>query len=492
SLAKLVPVIITDPVFTLHLIRLANQLNRNADTQANTVELAVSTLGLNRIRSLCQSLPVIKMNNASVPHKQYFHAIDNSYHAATQAVSLCRFPGDSVINETRIAALFYGVGHWALWRYAPQQMSEIKIGIYEDKKDVVLAENDVIGCTVQQISEGLVEAWGLSKLGVEALKHTTSPDTEMLDQLHRFAEEGESSFDEEQLRDIKQLLNANFYPVKLANWLALTVPYGWYKSKSRRLIEIISDFLKQPEDKTISQLHQNCVQSSREFHIDGLMNSAALMLLLPSKQVLNYRMESKAASRKKQAIEQPKQVAKSKPKTAPTVTQIADGFRSKEKFQELATQLLKKPDLYPTDREIYVDLVRGLRNGLGLSRVSIFEVDEQGTMSPVLQSGFSDNDPMRRFTLNLEVPSLFKKLSQKSLAVWMADHNREQIRSELPERFKACSNQKSFVLMSLARGGKTVAFIYCDHGSLENEMSQFFFKYFKYICGAANVCLGRR
>ncbi|MEH6628238.1 MAG: HDOD domain-containing protein [Motiliproteus sp.] len=489
SLNRLVPVINTDPVFTMHLTRLANQLNKNIDTQVNTVALAVSTLGLTRIQNLCSQLPVMKINHASVAHKQYFQSLDNSYHASVQATALCRFPGASMLNDTRTAALFYGIGHWALWRYAPYQMSDSKVGIYEQHKDVVLAQNDALGCTIQQISEALVQEWSLSGLGVQALKHSTSPDAEMLEKLHRFSQ-GNEDFSEDESREIKLLLNSNYYPVKLANWLAWTVPYGWHKPKTLRLMEIISDFLTLPEDKTATFLHQNCVQGSREFNIDGIMGAAALMLLIPSDQVPAYRIDGKKPEDKNTAKISPS-TAKRSIRQLPGAITVEDTFKDKEIFQKLVTKLLKQPELYSSEREIYVDLARGLKSGLGLERLSIFQVDENNLLVPTLQSGFADKAPMRRFTLSLNIPSLFKKLSHKSLAVYMADHNRDKIRAELPERFKLCAHQKSFVLMSLFKAGQPVAYIYADHGDAETPVSEFFFKYFKYICGAASTCINK-
>ncbi len=503
SLRDLVPVIVRDPVVCFHLIREANSLNKNADTQANSVELAVATLGLDRIQALVTALPVIRINHASVPHKQYFHAVDNSYHAAVQARFLCRFPGQSVINDTGIAALFYGIGHWAMWRYAPQRMSEVKIGIYEQHKDVVLAENDVLGCTIQQISEALVQEWKLSDLAVQALQHRTSPDAEMLDQLHRHAR-GDDSLDDEQIKEVKRLLNASFYPVKLANWLALTVPYGWEKEKAQRLLEIINDFLNGDESETASSLHRNCVDASRGQHIDGIMSPAALMLLLPSDRILSYRLDGKkpatagsgvparrtpAAAPRQQPLPA---TATTRSEAAPVAKKIEDEFRDKDKFLQLANKMLKQPGDYEDNQAVFADLIRGLRIGLGLQRLSLFRVDDGGQLLPLLHSGFTEKDPIRRLTLNLEVPSLFKKLSHKPVAVWMSDHNRDQIRAELPERFKACSNQHSFLLMSLFRGQQPIAYIYADHGPGYTPVSQFYFKYFKYLCGAVNLCLSKR
>ncbi len=483
SLKQFQPVIASDPVLAVHAIGLANQLNRNPDTDVSTADLAVATLGMDHLHALTEKLPVIKINHQSVPHKQYFHTIANSYHAATQATNLCRFSNPAVVNETRTAALVYGVGHWALWRYAPRQMSEVKIRIYEQGADTALAEDDVLGCTIQDISQHLAESWHLSRLAVEALRHATSPDAEMLDKLHRYAGNNDNLSDAD-LREVKQLLNAPFYPVKLANWLSLTVPYGWTQPKALRLIELITDFLQQPPDDVIKRLHQNCLTASRQYHIAGILSPAAMLLLLPSDQVLSYRLESPSG------VSTPR--VNDSPAPAPQPAAEPEAEDSPMADEALYAQILKRlgtaPSLYSDETQLLTDLLRGLRLGLGLERVALFRA-EQGNLAPFKQSGFARGELLPRFTQSLKVPSLFKKLAQKPLAVWINTDNRERIWAELPERFKGICHQHSLILTSLFIDGEARYIIYADRGDALRMLSRFDFKQFKQLATAASRCL---
>ncbi|WP_207062535.1 HDOD domain-containing protein [Motiliproteus sp. SC1-56] len=493
SLNQLVPLVQRDPVLNLHLVRQANALNRNKETGVNTADLTLSTLGLDHLKTLCETLPVMQFNAASVPHKQYAHALGNSYHAWVQAGALCRFTSPSVIADTRTAALFYGVGHWALWRYAPLQMSAIKARIYEAQEDMVLAEDDILGCTIQQISEALVRAWGVSELAVEALRHATSPDADMLALLHRHAEAGDE-MDEPELRAIKQLLNAPFYPVKLANWLALTVPYGWQEPKALRLQAIIADFLHAPLDTVISDLHSRCAQASREHRIDGVMTPAAQLLLLPSELVLNYRlspsggrprvrgMERLSTLRAEQAARHPAPAASQEPPlTAPADPQL---------FRRITDALAAAERADASAESVYQDLLSGLHQGLGLSRVSLMEVTAGLELRPLCQAGMLPDAPLARFTFNLEIPSLFKQLSRKPSLIWVGSHNQAQLWPQLPERFKRICHPRSFVLISLFRKGKPQAYLYGDAGP-EASLSGKQVLDFKEICSAANRALNQ-
>ncbi len=499
SLQKLVAPIERDPVFALHLVKLGNELNRNPNTHVGTVELGVSTLGMDRIAGLCEQLPTIQINHSSVAHKQYFHAIANSFHAAIQAADLCRFPGKDVINETRMAALFYGVGHWALWRYAPVQMSAVMIKIHEEQADVVLAENDVFGCTIQQLSLELARSWKLSNLALEALDHDNSPDHAFLDKIHRYALRTEE-FSEEDTREIKQLLSASFYPVKLANWLALTQAHGWQSAKSLRLVEIITDFLRRPAGEVASRINANTVKASRLYHIKGIMAPAAQMLLLPSDMVLNYRLENPEdiAPSSIPGVAEPKKLATSNthnhlpPPAIESSDDLPTELADPEVFKEIAERLMHQPQHYEKVNDIYNDLLRAIGQGIGLDRVMLYSLDEDNSLQGAARIGMLANDPITRFSLSLEIPSIFKRMGHKPQALWVASHNRSKIWQELPTRFRSICHQQSFMLMSLFRGKQLIGFVYADREQQELAISPFQFKSFKNICAASNLCLSKK
>ncbi|MEH6824317.1 MAG: HDOD domain-containing protein [Motiliproteus sp.] len=504
SLQQIQPIIGRDPVLTMHCISLANRLNRNPDTDVSTIELAVSTLGLTRIVELTGKLPAIRLNYASVPHKQYFHALADSYHAATQAAALCRYKDRALINNTRTAALFYAVGHWALWRYAPQQMSQIKIRVYEQQQDTALAEYEILGCTVQQLSEQLVELWSLSQLAGEALQHQTSPDAELLQQVHLQAEHSQT-LTELQKRNAKQLINTLAYPVKLANWLALTATLGWTHPKTLQIIGFISDFRQTSVDETTAKLHQQCVQSSHQHPLPGLLSPAALLLLLPSELVLNYRIDTKDLGTDPTkniltSVISPKKLLSIKLLTSsltstPATTAAQDGppdplaatFRDEAIFHQTLQQLLSPSTQINTLRQVLALLKRGLVPGLGLERLICFTIDTAMQLSPV-----SDPDSatdLSHFTLNLNIPSLFKKMSQKQLAVWVHSDNRARIWTELPEPFKALCHPQSFALISLFEGNQPALMLYADRHPQDLAISAFQFQKFKQLAVAANRCI---
>jgi HD-like signal output (HDOD) protein len=533
SLQQLQPVINRDPVLSMHCVSLANRLNRNPDTDVSTIELAVSTLGLHQIIELASQLPAIKLNNGSVPHKQYFHALSNSFHAATQAALLCRYKDPALINSTRTAALFYGIGHWALWRYAPLQMSQIKIRLYEQDQDTAFAESEVLGCTIQEISEQLVERWQLSRLAAEALQHAASPDAELLQQVHLQAKHPTEVTDEHS-REVKQLLNATFYPVKLANWLALTTPRGWDHPKTHRIIGLIGDFLQLSPDHTSLSLHQNCVAASHQHTMPGLLSPAALMLLLPSDLALNYRLDTddltdspgtKRSGNGLPAIINPKKMRARKqaagnpsthkqradpqvPTSAPVKSQEASSgpkpspkpstddnetlaFRDQALYRQCLQQLLSPTPAIQTPEQALELLQQGAIEGLGLERMLCLAIDHAMQLTPICHQGCTPDDLLTRLTLNLQIPSLLKKMTAKPVAIRVHAENLLRIQAELPEHFKAASHPRSFALISLFEGKRPALILYADRAQPEAVISEPQFKKLKQLAAAANQCLAR-
>lgn len=484
SMQQLIPIINRDPVMSMHCIGLANRLNRNPDTDVSTIDLAVSTLGLDRINQLAHELPAIKLNIDSVAHKQYFHALANSYQAATHAQMLCRFKDTAMVNTTRTAALLYGIGHWALWRYAPQQMSQIKIRIYELHQDTALAEAEELGCTIQDISERLINSWNLSRLAEEALQHQTSPNDEMLQQLHLHATDP-TQLDSGQERDTKQLLNAPFYPVKLANWLALTAPLGWAHAKTRRVEQLISDLLQQPTGEVSSLLHQNCAQASREHPMTGLMTPAGLMLLLPSALLLNYRVPGATVSAQRSVKPTATQETAADQRQEPSEGQ----YRDRALYIEAFARLTRQADSFSSRDDVLKLLLRAAVDGLGIERVLCYHVNYQLRMTPLGHRGCSNGEPLASLTLNLSIPGLFKRLSQKTLTAWINDQNRDKAWPSLPERFKKICHPRSFIISSFFGKEPQPLICYADMKDPERQLSEFQSKQYKRIIAAVDHCL---
>lgn len=488
SLQQLATIIATDPVFTLHLIHKANDLNQNSNNEANSADLGVSTLGMDHLVKLIDEVPIIKMKPNSVPHRWYYRSLDASLHASIQAADFCLFPNANVVADTKLAAMFYAVGHWALWRYAPIEMSGIKDAVFRQKKTPSQAEQSILGCTIQEISAFLVNHWHLSTLANEALQQPLLPDEKTLKHLQAFTAEPNSLSDDQQ-KTMRHLMSSKHYPVTLANWFVQEVEIDWNSEQSQRIQQCIADLLKTDVDQSRRCILQNAISVSQLAQTEGLLTPAAQLLMLPSDFHIPYEMnQTKAETTKTTSTVQKKTADKTANKNDYL---LEDDFKNKELFQQVCRKLLLQEGGCDSVKEVYKALVHGLKEALGYQRTCLLKVDEYSTVSVAALSGFNGQEPMRRFTQKLAVPGLLNKITKKTSAIMMNDQNRLQLKQQMSDRFKVCTHQTSFALMSVHHNDQPTLLIYVDHGDSPIEISPFFFKYYKAICNAASQRLSQ-
>lgn len=484
----------SDPVLCLHMVRKAAQMHQAKNSTVTSIDHAISSLGLDNISAVTKETKALKLNPSSVSQKMYFRYIAVSQHAAFQANAWLTARRAHFVEEAYLATLFYGVGHWMLWQHAALHMSAIQVKLREERADVVLAETDVLGCTVQEISRGILEHWGVSELACVSLEHETSPNKKTLAQLHQRAL-GDPRLTTEDLREINHLVQEKFFPVKLANWLALTANLGWRQNKTMKIIDIINDYLKGEIADTINELHINCARASRQYHVAGTMAPAAEMLLLPSDLQVNYRLSAKEAgllSDKHPAIFKPEVAAPAPEPEEEVAAAIAPKpeYEDEHIYKQIADRFLKGSDLYTQPKHILQGLVQGINRGLGFERVGLYVVNNRNhSLKTAFSVGFDEDHPITSFQFNLEIPSLFKKLRDKPGCIWVTPDNHEKMSHMLPDVYRPWVAANGVLLMSVFFGKSAIAIVHADYGQQGGEITEFHHERFRYLCSAATLSL---
>ncbi len=347
ALIELNKLIKADPLLCLHIASLAGSLHAAKDSEVTSIDHAINSIGMNKLERLIQRLPSIRLSAHSVADKMYFRAVANSQHAATQTREwLVQSRGGLFAEESFLAALFYGVGHWALWHSAPLHMSKIQIRIREQGNTPEQAEKAVLGCSIASISKGLVELWHLSSLALTALEQDAPLNPQMRTRLHQRAL-GDARLDADDLRSLNHLTQQKFFPIKLANWLALNVPYGWQSDPALHTIDIINDYLKGKLATTCATLHKNCALAARQYHVVGTLSPAAELLMLPSPLQGGYKLS--AAEQQRIITQQPGTPLTENATPAQSVAAMSAGVTSIEETPVKVTpqQIKKTPAAAP-------------------------------------------------------------------------------------------------------------------------------------------------
>ncbi|WP_428034371.1 HDOD domain-containing protein [Amphritea sp.] len=536
SVIQLSKLIKSDPLLCFHVALAAGTLHHEKQSEITGIDHAIGSLGLHKLDELINSLPTTRLNPTSTAQKMYFRSVANSHHAATQVqqwLKQCR--GGMFAEESYLAALFYSIGHWMLWYFAPLHMSKIQIMIREKKASPELAETRILGCTIDGISKRLLTHWPASNLARVTLENSTPLNRQMILQLHQRAL-SDPRLDGDQLRQLNHLTQQKFFPVKLGNWLALAANYGWGNEATLHLIDIINDYLRAELDHTTAFLHQNCVLAARNYHVAGILSPATEMLMLDSELAPNYRLtavdrklfnlpataqqqtapakavnipaaptrptdapNSLAANLSADDINKDNaddfviEISDSASETSPPAADTpnpADDFIDKDTYRQYLQRFNELGDYYSQGTQVLSDLLKGLVSGLGIKRAALIILPPKSkTIKVVKTAGFGGSHSLLNSTHALGPKSLFSRLNEKPACLLVNQSNREQIKAMLPSTFIPYVSDQNYLMISLFASNRSVVIIYADRDGTAEGVQDFHHQKFKDLCRSAGRCL---
>ncbi len=490
-----------DPVLSLHVTRLAQQRHAQKGTAVTGIDHAIASIGFDQIETLSRELQVIRPHPHNVAQTNFFRAVSDSQHAAIQAAAWVQLKQLPYVEEARLAALFYGLVHWLLWLYAPLHKQQFQIEVIEHNASPVDVERRIFGCTTQELGKSLAETWQLTQLTQAALDHATSPSLTELKRLHLRAIK-DPRLEQSDLRQLNHLVQQHYYPVKLANWMALTVGRGWHNPRAARMFDIITDYLGLSHHETQVLLHRLCAEASREYHVPGVMAPAAELLLIPSAQHLPYRLSEReiALYRKNLPHYQPHRPIPDPAPQQPPAAQVGEAEPHYEPpallnpliYEQISARLQHGYELYSQPAPILQGLLQAVHRGLGLERVALCLIQRrEHRLRAVKALGFEHQHPLHTLEIDLETPGLFKRLAEKTACLWINADNRVQVSRALPADCRDWLLSHDSLLMSVADAEGPLALIYADRGNQSAALTEFHQQHFRSLCSGATLALKR-
>lgn len=492
TLVQLGHLIRRDPVLSLHVTRLAQTHHETKGSCVTSVDHAIASIGMDRIEQLAGELDTIKLHLHSVAQRSFFRAIAASHHASVQAADWIHYKRLPYAEEARLAALFYGLVHWMLWLYAPLHKDRFQIAVVDENRNPVTAEREIFGCTTQEMGRALADQWKLTDLTLQALDHNTSPSLSTLKQLHMRALK-DPRLEDQDLRQLNHLVQQHYFPVKLANWMTLTVSRGWDHPRAERMFDIISDYLDLSLGDTMARLHRNCAAAAHGYHVPGVMAPAAELLLIPSTRQRPYRLTDPERHVYEKRFPAP--VAPPEPETAEaTPSEDSKPFKPELLNPYIYDQVLERLnngyDLYTQPAHILQGLLQGLNRGLGLERVALWLVRPQNaTLTTARVVGIETDAPMAHLAVDLKQPGLLSRLCEKPAMLAIDTSNRERIQAALPAELRSWLGADDCLLMSIFHGQRPIAVIYADRIGATDPLAAFHREHFRTLCVAATRAL---
>ncbi|QSI76092.1 MULTISPECIES: HDOD domain-containing protein [Niveibacterium] len=248
SASALASIILQDAALTTKVLKLANSAYFNPSrAHISTVSRALVVLGFDAVANMALSLVLIDALLRGGVRERVVTEMARAFHAAVQARTLAALKADPNPEEVFISALLARVGEMAFWCFgdeAAQSLdSTLSTGVPAE-----VAEQNVLGYRLRQITLGLVKDWRLGGL------------------LTSVIEQGERGGDREK-------------SVALAHSLARQAEGGWEAPATRQVLDQISKHLDRPLDEILPLITDNAVAAAQAAVNYGAHEAARLIPL---------------------------------------------------------------------------------------------------------------------------------------------------------------------------------------------------------------------
>ena len=420
STSDLSRVILRDANLTARVLRLANSATYNVTgSKISTVSRAIVYLGFNLVRDISISLAIIDslLNGKAKEHALQLMA--QSFHAAVQARDFAERRGDDASEEVFIAALLRYVGEITFWCVAGEDGEKIielmeKRGFSEE-----LAQKEILGFTLDQLTVGLTTDWHLSDLLHSAIN--------------------QPNMDNPRIRDI-------VYSLELAE----KSKQSWNSKDTLRIANKIAEHVHIDKDNVLTQLHEN---ANKAAEVARLFGASSIIKYLP----IEYDDSSDNADEHSFDANSP----------------IPDPLLQLNILRDLSGILVDKPNF----NLILEVILEGIYRGVGLDRtVFAMLVSNRKNIKAKYGLGKDIQEFITRFDFSLLEDNVFSNMIKNSKPLWINDSQNSKF--EVDENIRLALASREFFIAPLIILGKVIGLIYADrqpsNRDLDNESYQSF------------------
>lgn len=501
GVADLADIVVTDPIMMLHVIREVNRaLKGRVQGSLMDIHHCLSLLGLKRCKTLFSAFRSLDQA-AHQGDSAYFGSLVISLHAAEQVAVWQKVRPQANPDQIRLATLLAGVPYWCLWRFAATEMKVIQTLQYQEMIPRQIAEQAVLGCSVEDIVLAIAQQWDFPELVVNAL------DTHRMPAKRLFVEaawRGLRSRDPQlPLKDHHgQLVSTAALPVLLANWLAQSVPLDWYARRTGHVIAMIGCYLGLDYDRARQVVQQGALQVSRKV-ADWAPCTPAANLVWPLQphrrrrirysqlpviisqlqegkklsQIVAYPVERDTTflNRGDKTPVQPSESKASPAQENPPVStrsvlgQAFDSADKQRQFVQYQRRLGSQPDYYSSEFEALRDLVTVLADTTRLGRVWVAKLDAPlKVLRTYYGRGLEQYPEWQRLELALQPVNLFTRLLKKPQGIWLQGDLSLTALGAVPGEFRHRMHNEQGFVHSVFHARGPFAVLYADRPDAES------------------------
>ncbi len=420
------------PSFALQVLREANQSSNSLSDPAESVETALSRLGLSRCEALLNQAPALPEHDIPLPFKQILLI---SQHASQQARGLFGARLARLWNELHGCSLLFLAPIWPLLCAHPQLFEAWEQRVLLKGERPAAVEKELLGVTLIQLCVKLAERWRLPEWIVRGYRLLERDRRQLVRALH-IARDNEHPLHQQQMLDadipLRHWLTHPSNCVLLANGLAVSAHHAWDTAHSLRWQRLTGLYLQIPLSELQQQVHQHAVSSARLIHDHALWHPA-------------------------QALIWPWDAHRLTPAVAAAAPPQRDDLAT---WRQHCARLLAEPSTFANVPQLTA-CARDALQACGLKRVLLLLADRQHTRLQTQQQVGLDASAA---TLSLDPAQsqVLKRLLSTPGQLRLTPGNVAQFSALLPGNLKALFPSEHLLLRSVANNGRVVMLVVAD------------------------------
>jgi HD-like signal output (HDOD) protein len=440
STSDLSHIILRDASLTARVLRLANSVTYNVTgSTISTVSRAIVYLGFDLVRDMSMSLAIIDALLSGKSKERALKLMAQSFHAAVQARDFAERRGDSDIEEIFIAALLRYVGEISFWCVAGEEGEQITDLIEHHNFSEKMAQQEVLGFTLDQLTVALTRGWHISDLLHSAINNPKMANP--------------------RIQDI--VLALNFSEVVAESWTSKNTLSTAYK---------IAEHISVNKENIIEVLRANALNGAE---VAQLFDAGSIIKYLPIEEELEkensneYNFDANCPS--------------------------PDPILQLNILRDLSGILADKPNF----NLILEIILEGIYRGIGLDRaVFALMTSDKKAIKAKYALGKNNQEFISLFHFSLHTDNVFSKTIKTAESVWIKDTQAKINEPVISDEVRLVLASKEFFLSPLILTGKTIGLIYADRQSsgraLDNESYESFKHFVQQACLALEFITPRR
>jgi HD-like signal output (HDOD) protein len=461
SLRDIAQIISQAPTIALIIMREANRGNSSLAEPVQSVENALSRLGLQRCGALLKSLKDDQETDIPVALRQVWLI---GQHLNVQAIGLFGTRMARLWQEIHWGSLLFLSPVWPLLTRHPELFYEWERRVLGNNEPVSIVEQELIGLPLITLCLGLAEHWKLPNWIIEGYR-LLNDNPERLVQALYIARQSEQPLLQQKLLDeqpeLNIWLNRPTNTLVFTCGLVMAAHNSWGSEQCLRWQRLISLYLKHDLASVQQFTHQLAVKHAQQQHYPDLWQPAQALLWPWHTQ----RLRQSAAQLAAQSQSSP---------ASPDNEHLA-------LWRSHCTELARSPSAFSNPVQLTHRISLALQ-ACDMQRICIMMLDKKAGYAQISNlHGIQADQLPRVFALTPSPVS--KHFLGKSTHLVLNERNATRFLPHLPEELVAVFGKKNWALASISNGHRVVMLVAADQTTkaLSPTTVQSFKKTLEYI-----------